>query len=144
MSDILTNAKFNEKIGELITEIKKGIGNADLFQKVGDEEIKYGQGDCSSAINELGEQMGGMSSRLPSIRQVYKNVSVDEYGYAYIGSKSDFPWVLSIAISSSFQDRIVDKFYVNEYGLWYIKVVDHLDNIVQNENLYVIIIVADE
>lgn len=57
MPDILTNKTFKEGIDALKKAIEKGIGNADLFKKVGNTEIKYGEGDCSTAINDLGERL---------------------------------------------------------------------------------------
>lgn len=57
MADLLTNEKFNSVMDKLIGIIEKGIGNSDLFRKVGDTEIKYGEGDCSSAINDIGDKV---------------------------------------------------------------------------------------
>lgn len=58
--DILTNQTFHEGMEAIKTAIEKGIGNSDLFQKVGDEEIIFGDGTISNGVNKLYTITGGL------------------------------------------------------------------------------------
>lgn len=86
-----------------------------------------------------------LTTRLPTIKQNYTEATSDAAGNLLIGNKTNFPWVIVVSVSlQSGRKLIVKDFYLNEYDLWYARLVDLNGTAVANKLCYLMFISADQ